>query len=201
MPGDVGDENAKMISFERQEIVEIPRNGAHGKITRCDFNPRVARNFTRKNGCLNLFRDFQLFLNSKEAFFLGNNSMGYKIAEGVHQKEKADRFDVAPRKNAKTGEVCTENEKAENAQAQGDNAEFRWEAAGRAKEKKKDGQKNPGRQDEDCCWRYLILGWRYRGGPEGSRWRRRPIARPESTEGYGANALRRHPRTGTNSAA
>src|SRR5579863_8508009 len=127
--GDVGDENAKMISFERQEIVEISRNGAHGKITRCDFDPGAASNFARKNGCLNLLRDFQLFLNSKEALFLGNNSMGHKIAEGAHQKEKADRFDVSPWKNMKTREVCTENENAENAQAQGDNAELGREAA------------------------------------------------------------------------
>jgi len=28
MPGDVGDENAKMISFECQEIIEITRDGS-----------------------------------------------------------------------------------------------------------------------------------------------------------------------------
>jgi len=70
--------------------------------------------------------------------------MGHKIAEGAHQKEKADRFDVAPWKNAKTGEVCTENEKAENAQAHGDNAELGREAAGWPEEKQEYDQKNSG---------------------------------------------------------
>src|SRR5271165_1266205 len=121
--GDVGNKNAKMISFESQEIVKIARDSTHRKIACSDFDPSAARNIARQDGRLNLLRYFKLLLDCKEALLFSENAMGNEIAEGAHEKKKASRFQVAPANQVKSGQIGVDNEKAKDAQAYSHDAE------------------------------------------------------------------------------
>ena len=135
VPGDVGDENAEMIPFERQEIVEVARDSAHWEIPRGDFDPSPARDVPRQNGCLDLLSNLKLFLDREEALLFGENATGHEIAEGANKKKKASRLQVASANQVEPGEIGMKNEQRENTQAQGNYAEVARKAAGGAEEK------------------------------------------------------------------
>jgi hypothetical protein len=79
--GDVSDENAELIAFERKEIVEIAGDGTHGKIAGCDFDSGQVRNFARQDGCLNLLGDFKFFLNREKTLLLGENAVSNEVTQ------------------------------------------------------------------------------------------------------------------------
>src|SRR5690348_13085216 len=60
---DVGHEDAELIGFGYEKIVEISRDCAHRQITGRDIKPGKSRHLTRKDGSLNLLGDLQLFLD------------------------------------------------------------------------------------------------------------------------------------------
>jgi len=64
--GDVGDENAELIAFERKEIVENRRRRRSWADARGYFDSGQPRNFARQDGCLNLLGDFKFFFESRK---------------------------------------------------------------------------------------------------------------------------------------
>src|SRR5580700_5481108 len=135
VPSHVGDENAEMIPFECQEIVEIARDGAHGEIARSDYDPGAARNIARQDGCLDLLGNFEFLLNGEEAFLFGENAVGHEIAEGANEKKKTSRLQVASANQAEPGEISMKNEDRKNTQTHSNHAEVARKAASGAEEK------------------------------------------------------------------
>src|SRR5258706_646365 len=84
--GDVGDENAELIAFEHEEIIEIAGNSTHREIASSDFQASDAGHFTRENRRLDLARNFKLFVDSEQAMLIGEGAVGGHVAEAADEK-------------------------------------------------------------------------------------------------------------------
>src|SRR5580704_8676974 len=130
MAGNVCDEDAKLLAFEHEKIVEISCDGTHRKVARGNFYSGEARDYARKNRCLDLLGNLKLFLDSDKALLPGENAVCNKISEGANEEKKTCGFNIASGNQVKAGENGMKYEETENGKPKGDNSKFAWEPAG-----------------------------------------------------------------------
>jgi hypothetical protein len=85
MTGDVGHQNADAPVVHNQKIVKVSGDGAHGYITRNDFQAGEAGHFARQNGRLDLVGDLQLLINFQEALFFRERALRGDVAQAAHK--------------------------------------------------------------------------------------------------------------------
>src|SRR5580698_2574577 len=101
----------------------------------------------RQNGCLDLLRNLELFLDRKKTFLSGENPVGDEIAEGKNKKKKPNGLEIAPLNHGEANEVGMNYKESENHEAHGDDAKFTRKPSCGPEEKQEDGQKNPEGQE------------------------------------------------------
>src|SRR5216683_2396100 len=90
MTGDVGHQNSDAPVVHNQKIVKIPGDGAHGYITRNDFQASEAGLFARQNGRLDLVGDLQFFVDGQQALFSRERAVHGDIAQATNENQEAD---------------------------------------------------------------------------------------------------------------
>ena len=125
MAGYVGDENAELLAIQREEIVEVAGDRAHGEIASRDLHASDAGHCARENRGLDPPRNFEFFVDDEQAMLIGEGAVGRHIAKAADKKQETESFVVGSTSpQTKVGEIAVEHKCTKDRETNGEDAEF-----------------------------------------------------------------------------
>ena len=116
--------NTDALFVYAKEIVEIASDGAHGRVPRSNFESCEGGDALRKREGLNPTGDFQLLVDSEEAFFVREGTVRGDVSERRDENQETKKLDVVPRQDPKTPEICMHDEQKQNEKTRDEDTNF-----------------------------------------------------------------------------